>query len=376
MRFSFRSLTGSMNRCLVNRPLCWVLTAVSLTATLGAGDSASKLNGSPLIERTFWSRYLQVLQFEEVTRFNYMDRGPGRVTDRDLQYRVRTRVQVNLAPEGTTYLRMRAETGKGFDNSWDNTGIGRGEGRWNFNMKSFALGQKLGSHVELQGGGIEFDPGAGSEHTYASGDGHMMGYRFLLTGSPHPWRPEKFSLTMGYVGDFHQPNVFSRFHLGKLNYVQALVQKKIGAYGEGSVEVDSIRDIWFTRQALRWRELFRPVVDDIMLETVTRTSDNPSFGWSAMVSRHLDQAQRWRAYAIYAHIPKALYDKGGRPVLMNRGEIDLGKRLAWGGSYAVNKDLELGVFAGRLLDSTPSKRWIAQFVVSYQYAHLINRLLR
>ena len=99
MRFSFRFLTGHMNRCLVSRPLCWVLAAVSLPATLGASDSDSQLIGSPL-KRTFWARYLQVLQVEEVTRFNYMDRGPGRVTDRDMQYRIRTRFQVNLAPEG------------------------------------------------------------------------------------------------------------------------------------------------------------------------------------------------------------------------------------------------------------------------------------
>jgi hypothetical protein len=340
-----------------------------------ASDAPSDQPGAVRFLECSWCSRLRILELEQVARFNYMDRGPGRVTDRDVQYRVRARVEFELAGEGTTYLRIRTETGRGFDNSWDNTGLGKDQGQWNFNVKSFALGQKLGSHVELQAGGIEWDEGAGSQRAYASGDGHLVGYRVLLDPAAQPWVVDKFSLTMAYAGDFNEPSVFSRFHMGKMNYVQALAEKKLGTHVAGSAEVDSIRNIWFARQAVHWERLRNPLVDEVMVEAVTRASDHPTFGGSVMVSRPLDQAARWRTFAIYNQVPKGLYDKGGQPVLLNQGEMDVGKRLAWGGSCAVTRDFSLGLFGGRLLDNTASKRWIAQVFVRYDYAHLLNHLL-
>src|SRR3981081_342794 len=103
--------------------------------------------------------------------------------------------------------------------------------------------------------------------------------------------------------------------MGKLNYVQALAQKKLGAHVEGSAEVDSIRDIWFARQAVHWEKLQNPVVDEVMVEVVTRATDSPTVGGSVMLSRPLDPAARWRAFVIYNQTPKGLYDKGAQPVL-------------------------------------------------------------
>jgi hypothetical protein len=364
-------LTPGATVIVINRFQCFagnrvlrmgVAILAGLLPALAEDAPSTQFGGNPF-EKTFWSSHFRILEMEQVARFNYMDRGPGRVTDRDMQYRVRARVQINLVGDGTTYLRIRAETGRGFDNSWDNTGFGKGQGQWNFNVKSFALGQKLGSHVELQAGGIEYDQGAGSQRAYASGDGHLVGYRMLVASAVRPWLPDKFSLTMGYAGDFGEPSVFSRIRMGRLNYMQALAQKKLGAHVEGSAEIDSIRGIWFARQAVHWEKLQNPVVDEVRVETVVRATNNPTAGGSVMVSRPLDRAARWRAFAIYNHIPARLYDKDGLAILFNQGEMDLGKRLAWGGSYAITKDLSLGLFGGRLLDNTPSKRWIAQFFV-------------
>lgn len=347
-----------------------LLQALRLVAAVAA-TQCQVVAGNELVSPTgSLINRLQNVGLEQVTRFNYMDRGPGQITDRDLQYRIRARLQLNLTGDGSTYLRLRAETGAGFANSFENTGIGRGEPRWSFYLKSLALGQKLGSHVELQTGGIEFDSGAGSEHTYASGDGSLVGHRVVWKGGVR-----KISLTAGYVGDFEEPNVFSRFHPGKLNYTQALVQQHFGEDAEASVEVDLIRKIWFTRQTFRLRNAWRPVVDDILVEAVTRASANPSFGWSGTISRAFDRAGRWTGRAIYSHIPLPLYDKQGERILFNRGEIDVGKRIACSGAYSVG-DLEIGAFAGRLLDATPSKRWVAQLFVRYDYARLIQRLMR
>jgi hypothetical protein len=328
--------------------------------------------------QSFLARHLQILQLEQYNRFNYMDDGPGVVDSRDLQYRIRTNTQIDLWGEGSTYLsylRMRAETGQGFNNSWDNTGGGLSPAQTNFYVKTFLLGQRLGPHAELQAGGLEFERGAGSQHTYASDDSAMVGYRARLTGSGHAWQPENFSMTMGYVGDFDQSNFFVRSHMGKLNYAQALAQKQLGRNGTVSAELDSIRGIWFTREAIHWYDAWGGVLDETMVEAVTRTTDNPSFGWSATISRGLDAEKHWHALAIYSDMPQGLYEKQGQVILLNQGEISTGKRLSWGVSDAFSKNLKMELFAGRRLDNTPTLRWVTQFGLSYQYADLVNHLL-
>jgi hypothetical protein len=117
------------------------------------------------------------------------------------------------------------------------------------------------------------------------------------------------------------------------------------------------------------------VLDNALVEAVTRTTDDPAFGWSSTVSRGLDTARRWQAQIIYSDMPQRLYEKQGSPILLNQGEISTGKRISWGGSYAVRHKLKMEIFAGRRLDDTPTLRWTAQGGISYQYGELANHLL-
>jgi len=103
---------------------------------------------------------LRILQLETIGRFNNMDREDGVVTDRGFEYRVRARARLDLAGDGGTYVTVRAETGKGFDNSWNTTGVGLGSGQGIFNVKTLSLHQRIGSQLQMEAGGIEFDPGA------------------------------------------------------------------------------------------------------------------------------------------------------------------------------------------------------------------------
>ncbi len=124
-----------------------------------------------------------------------MDREDGVVTDRGFEYRVRARARLDLGGDGGTYVTVRAETGKGFDNSWNTTGVGLGSGQGIFNVKTLSLHQRIGSQLQMEAGGIEFDPGAGTDSTYASGDGPMTGYR-LLRPSGRDGNPTSFRLPL------------------------------------------------------------------------------------------------------------------------------------------------------------------------------------
>jgi hypothetical protein len=324
-----------------------------------------------LAQETKGAGFINIDELQTVTRFNYMDHGPSEITDRDIQYRIRFRPQINFVPSGNTYLKLRAETGKGFDNSWDNTGIGLGEKAWDFNVKTIALGQKFGAHTALEAGGLEFEQGAGSQKTYASSDSYFVGYRFIYTGE----QVNKISVTAGFIGDFDQQNVFKRLHLGKINYFQGLVQKKFGQDVEASAQYSSIQDVHFLGQALQWKKVPGKVVQNVALELIERVSDNAQCGLAAIAGRSLDAAGLWQGQLIYSDIPLNLYVKNGATILQDQGEIDHGKRLSGGLKRKIGNSWEFGFFGGRRLDETPGKRWVAQIFVSHDFAGLLNRVL-
>jgi hypothetical protein len=135
----------------------------------------------------------RMLDMEQSARFNYVDQEGGGVADRGIQYRLRIKPRVDLLGDGTTYLVARAETGRGFNNSWNETAADLYPGQTIFNVKDLGIFQKLGRRAELAVGGIDFDHGEGSDDTYVSHDGYMTGYRALFTEAA-PGCPRKFPL--------------------------------------------------------------------------------------------------------------------------------------------------------------------------------------
>jgi hypothetical protein len=359
-------------RALAGGRLRWILAAfLVMVGLLPAADPGAS-GGAQGPQPTALLPRIRVLDLGWDTRFNYMDREGGPVTDRSVQYRLRTRVRADLSRSGT-WLELRAETGKGFDNSWNNTGAGLGRGQEIFNVKSIALHQQFGERFEVAAGGLDFEHGAGTDATYASGDGHMTGYRASFLGHG-AGLPQKLSVTAGYVGDFDRPNFFSRLHMDRVNYVQLLAEQSFGEQLRASAEVDSIRHAGFGRTAARYGRLW--IFEDATVEAAIRASDAFRFSWASSVSRHWGKASHWRSDLIYSDLPYGFYLVNGQRVLLNRGELDIGKRLSAGTAYRIGHECEVGVFGGRLLDQTPSKRWVAQAGISYQFAGLLNRLMR
>lgn len=351
----------------------WTMFAIlAAPAMVFATDSPDPADQSGIPPSAVPAWHIRLLDLGWDTRFNYMDRQGGLVTDRGMQYRLHARARVDLLNSGNTYVTIRAETGKGFDNSWNNAGLGLGRGQTIFNVKSIALHQKLTNRLEAEVGGLDFDRGAGTDATYASGDGHMTGYRVVFDGHSDA-APERVSITAAYLGDFDKPNFFSRSRLDRVNYLQFLMEQNFGEQLYGSAEVDSIHDAIFVRGAMRYRRLWQ--FDDLTIEAIARTTDRSSFAWSSSVNRHWTSGSRWRTELIYSDLPYGFYVVNADRVLLNRGEIDVGKRLAIGTVYHLAREFETGIFAGRLLDSTPSKRWVAQAGVSCQFAGHVNRLL-
>jgi hypothetical protein len=269
----------------------------------------------------------------------------------------------------------RGESGRNFISSYDYTGIGLHPAYWSFNLKSLYFGQRIGEHVEAQAGGIEFDPGAGSEMTYADNDAWLEGYRLVYARPGHN-SPEKISVTVGYVGDYSKPNVFSRLpRMGDENYFQVLAMKKIGPTRDLSAEFDSIQTIRYSRQALRWRKLPVPVRPDLTLEAITRATDNPSFGWAGSLNRDMDRKARVRAGMFYSDIPKVMFQSGTHQIFWNGDSYVPGKRIGPTVKLAPLKNFDVTLFGSSRLDSTPGTRYRGQIAVHYQLASLLNRIV-
>lgn len=352
--------------------------AVSISSSAVAEDAS---NEKPRLEAptkiSFLAGHLQFVGAEGVTRFLYIDQGAGKVTNRALQYRISTRVQVNVTGNGTTYLQARGESGPNFILSYANTGIGLNKGLWQFNLKSLFLGQKIGDHLEAQAGGIEYDWGAGTEATYADNDGWLEGYRLRYTGAGHGFLPDKISATVGYVGDFLQPNAFARlYRMGDENYVQILASKKLGTNRELSAEFDSLQSIRYSREAMHWRKLHLFLADEISIEALTRASDDPSFGWSSSLFKTLDPKGRFRAGVFYSDMPNRIFLNGKTQMLQNGDSYGLGKRIGPTFRFVPFKSFEVSLFGSDRLDSTPGARYRGQVALRYQFASLLNRMLR
>ena len=209
--------------------------------------------------------------------------------------------------DGVTYVQARGESGRSFTSSFDYTGVGMNKEYWSFNLKSLFVGQKIGNHLEAQAGGVEYDWGAGTEATYADYDGWLEGYRLRYSGAGKGWMPNRIGITVGYVGDFTQPNVFARFHrMTDENYIQLLALKKLGTR-DVSAEFDSIDSVRYARAAFRWQKLPLVVADDLTVETIGRVSDTDRFGWSSSLFKTLDRKGRFRPGMFYSDMPRSIF---------------------------------------------------------------------
>lgn len=324
----------------------------------------------------YLSRHLEVLSADGYNHFRYVDSGPGTTTTRDLFYKLSTTLRIKIVGEGTTYLQVRGESGRSFASSYDYTGIGMHIRYWSFNLKSLFLGQRIGRQWEAQVGGLEYDRGAGTEATYADNDGWLEGYRVRYSPPPHKILPTMVSVTVGYAGDFRQPNVFARLpRLGDENYIQILASKTFGKNRSVSAEFDSLRAIRYTREAVHWQKLRLVIVDELNAETMIRITDGASFGWSGSLFKSVDHNGRVRLGFFMSDMPQAIFLRGQETIFFNGDSYVLGQRLGPTLRVIPVKDLELSLFGGVRTDHTTGPQYRGQIAVCYHFAGLLNRML-
>lgn len=339
-------------------------------------NAAEEPGAPPANKIELLARHLHFLSMDAYNQYRYADTAPSKIAQRDLFYKVSTTMRLSLVGEDKTYFEWRAESGRSFASSFDYAGAGMHPGYWSFNMKSLFIGQRIGTHFEAQAGGIEYDRGAGTEATYADNDGWLEGYRLHFTPGVSKYMPD-LSATIGYAGDFLQPNVFANFRrMEDENYMQFLADKHFGLNREASAEVDSIEAVRYTREALHLRKLPLLVVDEMIAETMTRVSDDPTFGWSGTLFKTIDRAGRVRLGAFVSDMPAGIFLKDKQIIFLNGDFYVVGQRLGPNVRFIPMRNLEVVLMGSTRTDNTPSTRYRGQVTVCYHFAGLFNRALR
>ena len=361
--------------------MCFLVFAFLFLPRFGAGElpqsSAAVPPDNKPTEVSFFTRRLNFLAADGISQYRYVDNDPGEVIQRDVFYKVTTTLRVKLVGEGTTYLQARGESGRSFISSYEYTGLGLHDGYWSFNLKSLFLGQRIGSHWEAQAGGIEYDRGAGTEITYADNDAWLEGYRLRYSVAHRAFLPDLVSATVGYAGDFKQPNVFARLpRMGDENYVQVLARKQAGKMTDVSAEFDSLQSVRYTREAAHLQKLPLVAVDELVAEAITRASDDASFGWSGSLFRTMDRKGRLRLGVFISDMPQGIFLKDKTVIFMNGDSYVLGERMGPTVRIIPVKNLEVSLFGSDRLDEGSAPRYRGQVTVRYQFADLLNRGLR
>lgn len=326
----------------------WLWTGLLTFSLVAAGQNAN----TPPSQPAAGDANLHWMDAYVSTRFIYVDNRGGRTRMNDLQYKFQLKAQWRFDRSGATYLQFRAETGNAFQPGWNYSGWGRNLGHRSFSLKDLFLGQRVGSRVELRAGGIEFDRGVGSEATLADEDGFQVGYQ-LLYAPPRGWWLDRLQVTVSRVGEFHHPSVFARFPgMTDPNAVQALAEKRLTEKLEVSGEFDRIEGVEFVRGALRWAP--PAFLDRMTLESIVRTANNPSLGYSVQLARRLGVRRPYSLTLTYSHMESGVFANQGARLLLNGDQPNLGQRVSVSVSRPLGRGFSATAYVSRQLEDRKS----------------------
>jgi hypothetical protein len=193
-----------------------VITGFTLTACATAAGAQD------------FSRWVDVQAFTVGARYRVIEDSNDVRTNNQLQENNSFKARVKADRGGRVSLNFGAFTGSAISSSWNNTGIGSGEGTAKVSLKQLYVAAVPVKGVEVQVGSLYFVRGESTEVTSYDNDAYVAGERVTVK-KPQQLFLDEISITHGYLGDTSSPSVFDRSdRLMDSNYRQVLVGKKIG----------------------------------------------------------------------------------------------------------------------------------------------------
>ncbi|MGI9065944.1 MAG: caspase family protein [Pyrinomonadaceae bacterium] len=336
------------------------------TASLATTD-ATATNRSPAEKL---SRWLDLQTATLGVRYRFLENSQGLTVANQLQHLVQFKGRFKFDQNGNYSVNAGIFTGNNFVAGFNDTGIGTGRGITNLYLKQLYFSSKPVRGVEVQFGGLYFNRGESTEITTYDNDGYLMGERVVLQ-RPKNLFFDEISATYAFLDDLSTPNINKRWHgLGRSNYHQFLVRKKIGERGVGSADYTFHSGTETLRQAVRVSTPEFKVIDLFRLELYQRVGINPDAGLAAYVEKVL-MKKRLTLGGGYAQID---HDYGG----LNADRFNRGKRFFFNGSYSLSPEFTVSTFYTRAFgnDFPISNRTRFELLFSYNLLRTLkNRKL-
>jgi len=300
-------------------------------------------------------------------RYRFIRNSAGVTTSNSLQHKEVFKGRFKFDGEGRYSINAGLFSGRTFTGTWENTGLGIGQGQTNLALKQLYLAAQPIKGVEFQYGGLYLVRGESSEITTYDEDGYIVGERISLR------RPDKLffdevSVTYAYLGDLNTPNLNKRYHrLKQSNYHQFLVGKKIGQRAAVSADYTFQSGRETLRQAVKLSLPELRVVDAIRFENYQRVDARPDYGFALSGEKTI--AKRLTLGGGYAQIDPH-YGSG-----LNADRFDIGRRVFLSGSFQLSPEFTISGFAGRGVANGVPISQRSRFDVIFSY-NLLKSLQR
>ena len=272
------------------------------------------------------------------TRYRYIESSAGETIANQQQHKQAFKGALKLDAAGKYTIQSTLGTGNTFTGSWDPTGIGTGEPRWDFRVRRlFAQAVPL-TGIEVSAGSFDVLRGETTEIIGYDNDAYIEGYRASVK-RPATFYLDEVSVTMAYVGDVNQSNVFDRFgRMGEHNYSQVLAEKRLTRAKDVialSADWSALDGVDTLRQGTRLTSAALRLVDSLRFEHYWRITGDRAYGFAVFADRAI--THRLTAGGGFSHT-----DRNFPPY--NGDRYGRGKRLLAEARLALRPELTLAVF--------------------------------
>ena len=261
----------------------WLKTAlisVPAMAVVLGGFNAQADRNPTVIELGSSGSSVTLNEAKVETRYRYQTDKMGNEVANLFEHRALFDVTVSFF-EDKVRIDLQGATGGSFSSTWGESGGDSASSDapdLNFYLRRLSITLAPTKGIELTGGSFGPQLGAGSDSTYLSKEGYIMGYRAKVS-----YDKGYVVVTGGYVGDFNNPNVFDRFErltkTDEFNYLQVLIHHQINQMVQGSLDYTRLNGEDYVRGALKisvakWTKF----IDSITVEGIARLKNEDIAG--------------------------------------------------------------------------------------------------
>ena len=312
----------------------YIGTALLFFVLVGAMSPASAQTAPPAAS-TFVARWLDVQGATVAIRHRHATNSAGVVTTNQIQHRETLRGRLKFDTRGRYALAFGVFTGPRFSSGWDNTGWGMSDAQKNLAVRTLGLAARAVEGIDAEAGGLTIARGESTEITSYDEDGYVTGERVRIRRRAQLFFDEISATNAYFTANAESIPISKRLpHIGKSNYQQFLLQKRIGKRAAVSADytIETGRRTWREAVHLNVREV--RVIDSVILENYQRTNAAGAYGFAVTVNKAI--GKRLDVNGGYARIDPAYG-------ALNSDRFNIGRRVFGMATYALSRELAASI---------------------------------